>query len=479
MRKDFQGLVDQLKASTIEIAGSTVEDREALLAKSFTEFGAALDKQLVVHLGVEPTILRKGLNHISAWASAINRLNQTAQAIKTGRPSYMIDSDSNMPPETLPQEVIDDIDRAMQACVITLRSMVNNTVELPSDELELTRLEAAGQLMKLDGPFVGEMLIKTDLPDDLRQWIEDPVDLFIDRADLGNSFLEGASADAEVLMEGDLIPEELMKEYPALFMTPEEQRLGKAFPPKKKPPQAAADPAADPADGDDGAAGDGAADQGTGDETMDTGDGADPTAGDIPTDPWSMIARLSSMITVIAGAQIEGAGAAPGQGNDTFAGNPNDPANVGMQRQEQLSFMPLQKILAGEIEVNDQTVVRMDDATLDLLEELIALREKVPALEKQVGAKDGDLVKLRQAMTELEGRAAPGKGFVRQPVHSVTKAEETGGGSGDALEKLTRQVTDLVKIDPQGDSAARAMIAAVHQGGGRPYAPLPGQPAQS
>jgi len=61
-------------------------------------------------------------------------MNQTVEAIKTGRPSYMIDGDSSMPQEILPPELLEELDHFMSVGVFALRSMVNNSVELPTDD---------------------------------------------------------------------------------------------------------------------------------------------------------------------------------------------------------------------------------------------------------------------------------------------------------------------------------------------------------
>lgn len=469
MRKDITGLVDTLKASVIEIAASSPENREALLIKSFSEFQGSLERGLDVRYGPDPEVLEKGLNHISSFASALNRANQVVEAIKTGRPSYMLDGDSNTPPEQLPEETIDELDHWITVGVLALRSMVNNSVELPADEADLERAERAGQLVKIETD-AGEIFAKTSLPETLRKFLTDPLELMLDTADLSRAFLDRAAGLAEELLEQEAIPADVIEAYPDLFDV--QDPLGKAFPPRKKPTEAT--PASGgrvPKPGDDGqtssdangqdeAIGEGATDEGQGDETTDVTD-------DTPQDPLQMCTRLATMIVVILGSLQQGAEQGDNDGSEnTIAGNPDDPNNVGLQRGEPIADRPLAKILGAQYEV-DPSIASL--TPMALVEELAKLRGEAPALRKQAKDAGDALALLQKTVEQLRGRPAPGKGVLR--ALPISKREDATQGGEDPLAKVADQVETLRKQNPEGDSAARLLIAAVHQRGGQSIIP--------
>jgi hypothetical protein len=84
MRKDVSGLVDTLYDSVAGIVASAAPDTNDLLQKSFTEFGDALEQQLEVEYGPDPEPLAKGLNHVSAFANALVKMEASIEAIKAG-----------------------------------------------------------------------------------------------------------------------------------------------------------------------------------------------------------------------------------------------------------------------------------------------------------------------------------------------------------------------------------------------------------
>lgn len=457
MRKSLEGLVATLRGSAIEIAASGVDNSEELLTKSFGEFDIALQAQLDTEFGPDGEVLAKGLNHISSFASALNRINQVVTAIKTGRPSYMLDSDSSMPIEELPPEIQEDLDHFIAVGVLVLRTMVNNTVELPIDDADMQRAEKAGELVKIDG-VTGEILVKSHLTDDYLEFITDPVELLVEAAELSKSFLGRATALGEVLLAANplAIPKEIADSYPEIFIVDGADTLGKAFPPpKKKTPPAAG--GGNDNSGSDATAG--ADDQGSGEDPPDDGTDPNDLTDDVPQDPMQMIARLATMITVIAGGISQGAAggdvadpADDGSAAATMEGDPNDPRNVGLRRSEPMPDQPLAKIFVGHIE-GDQTLV-------DVLTERDRLQKRVAELEKGEGdtATALKVMQDRMALLDTTPRAAVG---VTRIVPTVTKqADNTPGG----LQKtdLMAEVAELQKRNPEGDSAAKRLITEVH-----------------
>lgn len=467
MRKDFAGLVDTLNTSVLEISASGADNREDLIKTSFTQFGDALTKQLDLLVGPLEEPLAKGLNHISAFASALNRMNQTIMAIKTGRPSYMIDSDSSMPAETLPQEISDELDRFIRVGIYTLKSMVNDSAELPEDEAALERAEKAGTLLKIEIEGGDPLLFKSGLPDTYHEFFEDPLTLLIESAELGREMTAMAQVRADELIKAEFpISDDVLKDYPEIFEVEEVQPqptnpLLKAFPPKKKTPPAAAngDAAGDTGgggdDGTDEAIGDGAADQGAGDETTDLTD-------DTPQDPIQMVLRLASMIVVIMGGIDQGASAGDTDPSSTIAGSANDPANVGLTRSAPgfrqpmfkgtpIEEVPLAKILSGEVPV--------DPTVADALEELEQFRKAAPANADA-------LAKLRATVDRLGKVPAPATGVLKTV--PVLKSDDTRPTGMKSAADLANEVDELRKRDPEGGSAAALLIRNIQNGGGKP-----------
>ena len=472
MRKEFETMLDLLKTSVIEIAESGADDRTGLLVKSLNEFSHALNQKVDEIAGPEPEMLEKGLNHCSVWASALNQLNRTAQALKEGRPSYMLDNGGNEA-APLPKHIVDDIDRTIQAGVFALKEMVNETIEMPIDDEEMQRAEQQGQLVKFEGEIVGDLLIKSSLPESMLQYLEDPVVLMAEAVEIGRSFLDRSRDAADVLMKGELIPEDVMVEFPEIF-----EPLNKAPPPRKKP--VAMDMPI--SGGTDDVNGDGSADQGDGEEPLDDESGADydtendedGSSGGMPQDPLATAARLASMLLLILGAMMEGQKGASNdlpQANDTFAGDPNDPANVGMQRSEPAAFIPMRKILNGEVEISEGSAVRLTGEDLDLLEELVQSQEQLPELLKTIEQKDEALEKLRTAYDRLSKTPMPMPGPVRQPPVAVTKQQD-GPATGVSAEDVASKIQHLQKVSPEGDRSAAELIKMVHAQGGRPLDPM-------
>lgn len=468
MRKDVSGLLDTLYDSVAGIVASEGADTEALLAKSFTEYGEALDEQLVAEYGPDPEPLAKGLNHVSAFANALAKMEASIEAIKAGTPIY---DDDNEP---VVASTVVALDRFLGHGVVLLKQMANDTAKVPDDEEDLERAEQAGELVKIESRVFGsEMLVKTDLPDGLAQYLTDPLDLMTEIAGLGSSMIDDARDIADTLLAGDpeAIPEELAAEFPLVF-----EPLEKLFPPRRQPPAGggappqrgqgqggqasnqddtneSSDTGDDPGD-----------DQGQGDE----GDGGDLTD-DTPQNPIETITRLASIIVVISGSlqQAMGGGQDPNASQPDMAGGQgSDPRNVGLQRGEPILDQPLQKILAGEAELQVPGMGQMTFA--EALEELGELRKRVPQLSKAITEKDSAFGLLKQRYEAIAAQPVKPPGM--QKAGPVSKSEDSIPGGGNTEGDLAK-LEKLQEADPEGGAAAKFLIGRVHQGGGTPLTP--------
>jgi hypothetical protein len=500
MRKDFVDQIERLRQSVGEIMGSGVDNREELLGKSFEQFSTALGETVAMVYGDEPEPLAKGLNHIATFASALNRLNQVINAIKTGRPGYMMDGNDGAPSEPLPDEIASDLDGFLSNGVLVLRSMVNNSVELPTTDAELRRAEAAGELVKLE-TSLGEMLLKTALPDDLREYLSDPVELILDRVDLAREHITMAKRIAgDLASAGMEFDPEMVEACPEVFVLENDglTKAGAPFPPKKRPVAGGSSGAETPPrsstgaaqntggtadDGPDDVSGDGADDQGQGDEPSDLTD-------DLPQDPIEMCIRLNSMAVVILGSIQKGmgSGANPGQGadpaaNGSLVGNPMDPRNVGLQRSAGLAIgdVPLAKIFDGEVEVHPSLADYLDSmeqlakklglpASTRLAKRVDELLRADEAAKTELAKRDGELAEARRTIADLRKMSGDVKGIARHvPSVPVTKMDDAGGGgaSGGVAEVLEKRVVELA-TSGLSESAQHEAIKLIHVRQGSP-----------
>lgn len=442
MRKQITDLVGTLNESVSQIAASGREDRDELLTKSFQEFNGALLEQLAEVLPMQEEPLEKGLNHIATFADAVRRYANTVNALKTGRPSYMIsDSSDNGDRETLPDELAAMMDQSIHVGVLTLQAMVNHTAMLPEDEDALKQADQAGRLAKVEMVDGTEIAVETDLPEEYHELLTDPVELAAGYADAARAMTDQALAIAGPIVEQDPeAAEQLQEAYPELF----DQSLGKAFPPKK--PTTADEDGADPAD-------------------PTTADGEEPTdVSDTPQDPIEMITRLASIIVVVAGSLQQGAAA--GTATDPrFDQSGSGAAAMPLARQAD-GPVTLAKINEGEIEIDPELAGALDE--LDTLRAQQADLGKrfegvdLDALHKAAAAvpelKD-QLEKLRAAHDRLTKVAAPPKGAIT----SVTmgKGADIAGTSADAESKA--KLAELMKSDPE--AASRELIKQAQRNG--------------
>ncbi len=474
MRKDVSGLVDTLYDSVAGIVASASPDTNDLLTKSFTEFGNALGEQLEAEYGPDPEPLAKGLNHVSAFANALMKMEVSVQAIKAGTPIYADDN------EPVVASTAAALDRFMGHGIVLLKQLANDTARIPDDEEDMERAEQAGELIKIESQFGDEMLLKTDLPEDLAAYLTDPLDLMTEIAGLGSSMIEDARGIADALLgsDPDSIPEEVAEQYPLVF-----EPLEKEFPPKKKangggsPFGAQRGQSSDQNDsGDD----EGDEPDDGGDEQGAQGQGAMAAQGgpggaggpadisdDTPQNPIDTITRLASIIVVISGSlqQAMGGGQQPQQ-PDMAGGQGGDPRNVGLQRGEPILDQPLQKILQGEAEIQIPGMGQMTMA--EALEELGELRKAVPQLSKALNEKGDALSLLKTRYDQIASQSVRSPGM--QKAVPVSKAEDSVPGT-HTQENDMEKLEQLQNADPEGGSAAKFLIGRVHQGGGVPLVP--------
>jgi hypothetical protein len=468
MRKDFADIADALRTSVTGIAASGADDRETRLAKSLDEFEAELEARLDEYLGPLNEPLRKGLNHIQAFATALATMNRTVNALKTGRPSWLLgsSSDDGMPAEELPEDVKAELDRFMALGVLTLREMVNNSAELPDTDDDLVRAERAGCLAKIADGNAGEFLVITDLPMDLREYLAHPLELMLEKADLGCAMMDSARDAADELsrVSPELITQEIAEAYPEIFEVEDGQQepdraaalLKALMPPQRRQTATTQQNGGGQPAASDTIIGDG------GDPNDDALDPSDTgLTDDVPTNPLEIITRLATIITVIGGSLLQGsqgAGADTIDATDPSGSMSDDTTNVGLQRSIPIAQVPLQKILAGEVAV--------EPSLADALEELLTLRKRAPQFEQ-------DMEKLRKKVAELQARPVPAAGVARIVV------DKSADGSFPGMQKSADTAAELARLassgtDPDGDAASRLLIKQAHMGGGRPLVQLPG-----
>lgn len=462
MRKDLSGLIGTLEKSAIEIAASGADNRDELMHQSMTEFEAALLAQLEPVLPAESEPLQKGLNHIALFANVLRDASRSIEAMKTGKPSWMT-NDNGGTPDYLPPEIAADMDRFIQVGIATLRSMVNDTAELPEDDADLERAEQAGELVKIDSFDGADLLVKTALPAEYHLYLTDPVDLITDYALLGRGMLNSAIALAEPMVKQNVLPVGLAEDFPELFKAVDEED-------DEETVGDGGDPNAVAAANDNPANSMGPAN--------DNGDAE--LTDDAPQDPIEMIIRLASIIVVVGGS-LKQAGANDDQ--DMDAAEPGDdmaePADATAEpppvaaaaaggaepfkkkpfppaaKQAPVFDAPLAKILRGEIAV--------DETLAAALEELMALRKGVAA-HSQTSA---ELQVLKDTVARLQKTPAEPKGGL----FAVSKSQDTelAGQRQDQQLARAEQIEALAKTDP--DRAARELMKVVHAGGGVPLLP--------
>ncbi len=449
MHKGISDLVGTLGTSVKEIAASGRDDRDELLTKSLGEFQETLFQQLEDVLPVyEP--LQKGMNHIACFAQALRDIANRVDAMKSGRPGWMLGGDSEATAkEKLPADISDMLDNFVHVGVLTLQAMVNDTAEMPIDDDALERAERAGELAKIECWDGEELLLKTALPPEYHEFLIDPVELVSGWAEAARHMTAQAVDLAEPMAKAELLPDVIYENYPELFEDP----LTKDFPPKKKRmPGTPGSMAGTEADGD----------ETVGDETV--GDGGNPDAAqdpgsdeiddDSPNSPLEMITRLASIIVVIAGSLSQNAGSStdPDTVGGGYGGAQTSDDSYQSLNRSAPEEMTLQKIYAGEVEV--------DPALADALEELEFLRKRASDADKAAD----ELQKLKETVARLSKVAAAPKGATM----ALGKREDNGGAS-QTQEARVQEVAELAKRNPE--AAARELIKSVHGGGGTPLVP--------
>jgi hypothetical protein len=365
------------------------------------------------------------------------------------------------------QDELDALDRFLQGGALTLRTLANNTGEVldPDDQRALKMAERAGTLAKVDAFYGEDMLIKTALPGELHELLTDPVEIMGDLVGMSRAYLDAATQIAEPLAKADLLPEDMSEIYPELF----EPALDKAFPPKRKDPNATADgptpPSAPPRPR--AAAPDPGQTQ-AGDEDVGDGSDADPqdpgdAAGDDATqNPIEMMVRMASIIVVVGGSllQAQNGGDQDSQGLGATTDSP-------MQRIVPIEDIPLAKIESGEIVVSDSLA--------DALVERLTMRDSLAKAQQDLAAKtqaEQDLItsmaKMQETITRLSKTPVPlAKGAVFQPSKGGDAQPVPGVDQSERLAALEK----LAGTNPE--AAAKEMLKMVHARGGSPLVPPP------
>lgn len=473
MQKEITGLVEQLKKSATEIMMSGVDDREALLTKSFGEFTDALTSQIAPVLPEEEEPLEKGLNHIASFASTLRMVANDVQRMK-GKPGNYYPSDS-YEREELPEEIAAMMDNVVHMGVLTLQQMVNDTVILPADDDAVGKAEAAGTLAKIAMTDGTDLDVITPLPEKYHDLLVDPLTLAAKWGDAARGVRKNTITLLKSLAQvEDGIPDDFIEAYPEFFEQPVRKAFGKPFGRKKD----------DEADDGTTTEGDGEGADTTGEddeEGQDDGTGtADDTDGamtgdDTPTNHLELLTRLLSVSLVIAGAMAQAAGI--NTGADQGDTDPMDATGVGAGnmaggiggsaplRRSGDGDLTLAKIYAGEVVVPDD----LADA-LEELDRLKAEAGEVAELRKQASEVEStkrDLAKLQETIERLGKMAAPAKGAVSTV--AVGKAGDVSGAGAKSNDDRARELVELSKRDPH--RAAAELIKSVHAAGGMPLIP--------
>jgi len=476
MRKSITDLIDLLRTSTIEIANSAAEDREARLTKSLGEFQATLLDKLDPLLPPAEEPLAKGLNHIATFAQALRDIATRVKAMQTGQPSWMVQDSSDGQRETLPDDISEQLDNFIRMGVVTLRAMVNDTAELP-DEGELERMQAAGELVKIETVDGSELLVKTALPQKYHEFLADPREMLTEYALLGRSMANQALAFADDMAKNGELDPDVITNFPELF---EPDPLLKAI-------------------GDENAGG-------GGDPDRANDEGSDPNtdlSNDAPQDPIELMVRMASIIVVVGGSLLQaqqgvdmtdqttsgvndngGAAGAPNPpdatagatGNAAAGGNAPPPTDndqppwlkrrgaAAAKIEPSFGEIPLAKILDGTVAV--------DPSIKEALDELLKRRGEESEIVKAMGEADEMIKMLRGQVATLGQQLAPPKGAVTDRFITVDKQMDSapfGQTPREILAKSADHIRRLQELNPEGDQAARELVKMTHRGGGTPY----------
>jgi hypothetical protein len=199
-------MVDRLRQSVAEIIASEAGNKEELLAKSFDEFQDALAEAEEIESEELEMEDDEDVDPVVAFADAIANADEIA--------AMLIDSGQ------VDEQTAHIFDQLAMVSDLSLRCLAN-TRALPVEEEEYDELEA----MKSDGISVHEMplaknyedepdsiLVKTDLPPEVAQFITDPAEIEEAMAAIGMEMAEAAGVDfgslakAAPMAEGEMAP---------------------------------------------------------------------------------------------------------------------------------------------------------------------------------------------------------------------------------------------------------------------------------
>ena len=238
-------MIATLQKSVEDIVAANPADLQAQLAKSFTEFGEALNEEIdstleaAVDFGKsqEGEGLYKGMGTVGRVVDLAHHIARKVKQIKEGR-DYE-GGDSN---DECSEGVAELLEHAQAASELAMHHAVNEHVE-GADGDDPDHMPDGVHMIAVPSHAGGHIVVKTTLPEDLAKFAMDPTILAEAAAELGIGMLLAAG-----------VPEENLGKVFG------DGNLSKTFPPKKD--------------------GGGASDGGSS-EAADTSDGGeDPTGGD-------------------------------------------------------------------------------------------------------------------------------------------------------------------------------------------------------
>lgn len=180
----LQAMVDTLSRSVTDIVGAGGDDRDELLAKSFTEFTEALTKavgdeqeaavtEALAKMAPEDADpLFKGLGTVGRIGNLVSRLSNDIAAIKDGKDWYGITPPAGSPETTdKPSEEVEAyLDYCLAGAELAMRAAVNEHVEILTDDDPPEGMQEL-VVKSADG---ADIRVKTALPEELAKFATHP-----------------------------------------------------------------------------------------------------------------------------------------------------------------------------------------------------------------------------------------------------------------------------------------------------------------
>jgi hypothetical protein len=460
-------MVDTLSKSVSGIALADTADREALLKTTFQEFQDALVGQVDADLGkaVEEQIealakggelvaakpMYKGLGTVGRVAQLVSYVDERINAIKEGK-DWSGQEKASDPASATVNALLEGM---LNAGMLAMSAAVNEKVA-PAEKAEFDEMGKATDhlpagmiLMKVAVPGLPEddgVMVKTTLPVELAERALDPgiladaavslgADLMvlagIEKADL-DAFL--AKADGEEIPPGevepgggeegeDMDPVEMIGRLAAAILFTVDQISGGGE--EEVPPGEGEQP---PAGGEE-----------------------EPPAGGGEEEPPPARADAQPSGEEKPPAAGGGEGGAGGEGG----GEEDEEAKRRAEKAARTEDLVKRLHTAGD------SLKKMGSAVPDFSGVTVALVADADALEKVVTNMEGTLEKLAKQPEEPKAVVGPGA-----KLNSLTKAADTGGGSGTSEEDLEKEARRIANLPPF--ERATEMTKLVHAAGGVP-----------